>query len=45
MFAGLGQVATTAWWAYTLGPIVGAVLGGAVYQALFAAEGTPWATQ
>merc|ERR1712217_301858 len=34
--AGWGSVAWSSWWVYTLGPIVGAVLGGAFYCALFA---------
>mmetsp|Transcript_124432 Transcript_124432/g.194946 ORF Transcript_124432/g.194946 Transcript_124432/m.194946 type:complete len:318 (-) Transcript_124432:37-990(-) len=33
--AGWGSVALSSWWIYTVGPIIGAVLGGAVYEAFF----------
>jgi len=33
---GWGGAATTAWWVYTLGPIVGGVLGGLCYEQIFA---------
>jgi len=36
LLTGWGAAATTSWWIYTLGPIVGAVLGGMAYQATFA---------
>merc|ERR1719321_1029024 len=34
-FAGWGSAAASSWWIYTFGPIIGAVLGGALYQAMF----------
>ena len=35
---GWGSVALTSWWVYTLGPVVGAILGAYAYQELFAVE-------
>jgi len=36
LLTGWGSAATTAWWVYTLGPVAGALLGGAAYQNFFA---------
>jgi len=35
-FAGWGTVAFSYWWLYSLGPMLGAVAGGALYQRIFA---------
>jgi len=38
VLAGWGPAALNSWWIYSLGPIAGAVLGGAFYQACFASD-------
>jgi len=38
LVTGWGTAATTAWWVYTLGPLVGAVLGAHAYKALLSSE-------
>lgn len=35
MMTGWGSAAASSWWVFTLGPIIGAILGGAAYQAMF----------
>jgi len=35
--AGWGGAATTAWWVYTCGPLIGGILGANAYRALFVA--------
>ena len=35
LLAGWGAAATTSWWIYTLGPVMGGVLGGMTYQARY----------